>query len=579
MADLPGTLPLSLETEPAAAPAAAFSMSVTRPPTDLHVIITAPDGSTVRWGSEDQDAATIPAGISFRTQKMGGFADSGLNLPRRIDGENTDVRVLDRYELVGADGSVAYDGYVQALPRSLNPEHSLAVQASGWVGHASDEPFTDIIVDRDLGRWGAAATSRKVAVLSAGFGQTADPSTQPDSTGKGSLRTGFTGAWASSRFPICEALYDAGPTNTIGYLYYEWTRGLNVNSADVNYTWSVLLSSTDTLSAIDSSGNLRAAGPAGGTIAATAADRRYGVLQFFNSAASGGADGMEYTIDWTQLAVFGNHGLPNITNGGGTTGGGVAASDVVKYLANQYAPLLRTTATSITPTTYAIPHLTFLSDTTAWEAMLACNAFHLWNLAVWEDQVLHYSPPDLTDYDWEFRTDEYGATMDLQGDSADDLINGVRVQFQNVATGQTEILDPDTYAELRDDSVENSATRARRKIYKGYQITSPTTLDAALQIGRQALAEMNAPKQPGSLTKSFYIRDRAGHPQPVWKVRAGDRIVITSSAAYSDRPRMINETSYSHDGQTVTIGVDAALPRLEGIAHRQQVALAAANLA
>lgn len=536
--------------------------------TQLHVIVTAADGTTTRWGPEDLNPATIPQGITFRTQRMGGFADASLSLSRRIDGENVDVRLLDRIELVDSDGTTIYDGYVQALPRSLNTDHVLGVQAAGWVGHASDTTLTDIIVDRDLSSWGEASIAQRIALFTAGFNPDgANLTVAPDATGTPGLVSSRSGPLNK---PINRFVYDAGPTARIGKLTVGSQTLGTLSAADANLSVYGLFWSDDNGGDQLSTGDVKTLTTITADISST--PRRFAVMDW-RYDATGGSGGIDYTVRWQNVAVHGAHGLTPFG-----TPEGYAASDVIKYIARTHAPLLKTTATSIQTTTYPIPQLAWKSPTSPWEAMLACNAFHLWNLAVWEDRTLHFSPPDFTDYDWEIRTDEPGTTLELQGQSADDLINGVRVQYTNVATGETDVLDPAVYAELRDSSVENDATRAGRSMVKSYDVTSPTTLDAALQIGRAALAEFNAPKQPGSISKQFTIRDRAGHEQPVWKVRAGDRVVITSSAAYSDRPRMISETSYDHGNRTVTLGIDSAIPRLEGIAHRQQVALAAAGL-
>jgi hypothetical protein len=77
----------------------------------------------------------------------------------------------------------------------------------------------------------------------------------------------------------------------------------------------------------------------------------------------------------------------------------------------------------------------------------------------------------------------------------------------------------------------------------------------ALEIGRAALAEYNQPKAPGTATKRGYIKDRQGNEQPVWKVRAGDRVNITD---YPDgRNHLVFETSYDHNNQTVQLSTTA----------------------
>ena len=132
---------------------------------------------------------------------------------------------------------------------------------------------------------------------------------------------------------------------------------------------------------------------------------------------------------------------------------------------------------------------------------------------------------------------------------------------------------------LRDDSVDNPYTQHGRTVYgQPFVVPFPTTTANALELGRLQLLEDNQAKAPGSFTVAHQIKDRAGNYQPVWKVRAGDRIRLTSSANLSDRPRLIQETGYSHDGRTVTIAVDSTLRYLEGYVDRVQTSLTAAGL-
>ena len=271
------------------------------------------------------------------------------------------------------------------------------------------------------------------------------------------------------------------------------------------------------------------------------------------------------------IAVYGDHRLTPR----GSDPGGFYASDVIRDITSRFCSQLSTAG--VLDTSYPIPHLVFKERTDPYDAFLAVNAYHLWNLAVWENKTLHYTPTDLTDYDWEIRLSDPGVRVDLQGDSTEQLANGIVVQFDNVATGARETLTPDAYPDLKDSSVDNPANVHGLTLWTDYQLSVPATKDAALQIGRAALAEYNQPKAAGSITASHHIRDRAGHWQPVWKVRAGDRVSITDHA--NDRPRRIHETSYQHDERQVTIAVDSTMQRLDAVIDRISTALAAANLA
>jgi hypothetical protein len=227
-------------------------------------------------------------------------------------------------------------------------------------------------------------------------------------------------------------------------------------------------------------------------------------------------------------------------------------------------------------TTWPVPHAAWLDRIDPYDAWLELNRYHLWELAVWEDRTLHYGPSDLTDYDWEVRTTDPGVQVGLQGDDIEDLFNYCVVQFQNVRTGEQDEVSPDTHPELRDLSVENPANRHGLPKEFGVTLSDPTDPDSAAQIGRAKLAEANQPKLPGTITFRGHVRDRAGHWQQGWKVRAGDTVAITNFP--NSRPRLIGEASWDHSTKTGTIAVDGVLPRVDAFLDRQSTALRAAGL-
>jgi hypothetical protein len=540
---------------------------------ELSVIVTDKDGNTKLLDSNAPNAGDRPKGIQFATKLGSGFDTGGFTLSRLIDRDNIDANLLDGIQIVSASGDTAYEGFIGSMPRSMDDSgHSLTVNTAGWMASAADQTFRQIFVDRDLSQWGPVSLVQRVANAALGYANF-DPTGIPDQATP-SVRTVFTGAWAAGGLPTCGAMYDAGPDNAIGSIYYEWTRGANVSTGgDPNFTWAVNATTSDNVaSGQDSTADLQAAGPGTGTLTTTAT-RRFATVKLEYGVA-GGTAGMEYTIDWRNLTVRGNHGLPSL---GAAQPYGVGASDVIEWLVGTYCPWLNTGG--VKQTTYPIGHLVFRDETSVYDAMLKVNSYHLWNLAVWENRTLSYAQIDLSDWDWEIRHDEVGNQIGLQGDEYTNLRNRLKVQYQDVATGRTELLHYDDHAELRDDSVDNPFN-AHGRIRSGdpFVVPYPTTLASALELGRLRLLEDNQVKAPGSFTVQGRIKDRSGVYQPVWKVRAGDRIRLTSSVSLSDRPRLVAETSYSHDSQSITIGVDSTLRFIEAYLDRTATALQAANL-
>lgn len=541
--------------------------------TDLVLVVTDADGNTKTLASDASNPADIPRGIQFGTQLQSGFYTGSFTLRRAIDAENPDISLGDDVKLISANGDTAYEGFVQALPRSMDEStHTLSVTTAGWIAHASDEPFTEIFVDRDLSAW--QAPSRQLVISnSTANRQMRSFEVAPDEAGNRCIITTVEDAWASPQTPIVDVMYDAGADSLVSAVYYAFAANTAITGSPVTHTWYFVAGTDDHQGGAVVGANLRAAS-GNGTFTPTT-PKRYVWLEQTDTATPGGLAGARYQVYWSSIAVYGNTGIPTI---GSTFPKGVAASDVIEYLVGRYAPLLSTAG--VQTTTYPIGHLAFKDDTTVYDAMLKLNSYHLWKLGVWEDRTLYFEQIDLTDWDWEVRHDDAGNQIGLQGDDLTGLRNGLIVHYTNVATGLVERLHPDTYAELRDDSVDNPYTAHGRHGYNPpFTIPFPTTAADALELGRLQLLEDNSPKAPGQFTVSNYIKDRSGNLQPAWKVRAGDRIRLTSSAALSDRPRLVRETSYTHDSRTVTISVDATERTLEGFFDRTATALQAAGLA
>jgi hypothetical protein len=548
-------------------------MAVQGPPTALSVNLTDASGAVTRLGSEDTSPEDIPTGISFRTARDG-FSDASMTLNRRIDRDYIDVNLLDEVELVGADGTIAYEGRIGASPRSFDGSHSVSLQFAGWISHARDRQFTEIYVDRDLSQWHGSSTGRDAGLLAASFTRASPPTVATDTaTQLPGLIIQHAEAWASPMQPIAEAWYDAGTNNMIGAVYWDMINSGNASTASGTWDLFIRTTSTDAFGSVNASSGDQW-GPPGAGYLIDPAPVRYAVITFSYGATPGGAAGYVYSVVARKLTVYGSHGLTRY----GSDPGGLRASDVIRNVAARFCPKLNTGG--VLDTSFPIPHLVFRDLTHPYDAFLEVNKYHLWDFGVWENKTLFYKPVDLTDYDWEIRLDDhdYPASVSLQGDSTQDLANGVTVQYQDVLTGQQTVLMPTSFSELRDDDVENPFTKHGYQAWKPYQVSVPTTQAAALQLGRAALAEFNQPQAPGSITIGPHVRDRAGHPQQAWKVRAGDRVVITSSISLSDRPRMISETSYDHSSRQVTMSLDGGIKRLDAVVDRLSVALTAANM-
>lgn len=544
---------------------------MSRVPLDLYVEVTDHNGTRYKWDANQAPGSRL-RNFSFRTKIGDGFADANGQLARRIDLDYPDLNLVNSITVVGADGAVAYEGRLAAMPRELSDSHSIGVTLAGWMAHAKDRKFREVYIDRDRGSWQPASAGRRYALLTANFTPNDGSQITDPTDNEAGIGTGFAGTWASPYRPNAEMWYDAGPDATVAQVAYSWKREGGVNNADAQWEWQVRTAPDDKGTSFDASGNLIAAGPGSGIFTPASASNRWAAIHLRYNTTPAGADGTQYGINWYKLAVYGNHGLTLHT---GETGepDGVYASDVMRDIAGRWCPQLDTSG--VQDTSYVIQHLAFKDRTFPYDAFLELNKFHLWHLAVWENRTLHFRPYDLSDYDWEIRTDDPGTTFAPVGPTTDDLFNGIVVTYTDVLTGTVNVLTPDDEDDLRDTSESNPWNQAGIDHWDEIELSTPTVEAQALQIGRAALGDRNRPKTAGTITVRGYIRDRAGIDQPVWKVRAGDVICVTS---FNEINRLIVETDYDDETKTLRVAVDFPFQTLEALFDRQQSALTARGL-
>jgi len=543
-----------------------------RVPLDLFIEVVDPAGARYKWDANQPPGSRL-RDFGFRTKVGEGFSDANGTLARRIDLDYPDLQLVNDVIVTGADGSVAYEGRMSAMPRELGDSHSISVTLTGWMAHAKDRKFSEIYVDRDLNAWGPMSNGRKAARLASNL-TPFDPEQTTDPTdSQAGVTTAFTGAWVSPYKPYSAAYYDAGPGLTLTQIAYSWKReSTNIDNANTSWSWFVNFAPDDKAAATEFSSDLRAAGPSSGTFS-TSTPRRYAFVDLAYTATPAGGDGTRFGIAWYNLAAYGNHSLALKTGEPGQPAG-VTPSDVIRDIAGRFCPQLNTSG--VQNNDYVIQHLVFKDRTFPYDAFLEVNKYSLWHLGVWDNKTLTYRPYDLTDYDWEIRTDDPGTTFSPQGRSVDDLFNGVTVSYTDVLTGIKQTLTPDDTPELNDTNPENPWTMWGVDHWDEIDLSAPTLGAQAVQIGRMALADRNRPKAPGTITVKGYIKDRAGNEQPVWKVRAGDTISVTNYP--NNSPRLIVETSYDDESKMVTLSIDRPFALLDAYLDRVGVALTARGL-
>jgi hypothetical protein len=531
---------------------------MTRIPLDLYGEVTAPDGTRYKWDA-NQSADSRPQNLTFGTKIGEGFSGGGLQLSRRIDLDYPDIGLVYDVTFRGADGSTAYEGRIAANPRDLQDQHSMGVTLAGWIAHAKDRRFQEIYCDRRLDAWGEMLVTRKAALASSGI-----------STGDFSWTT-------QDRQMVCALPNQALGGQTLGESDYHAPDGVTV--AKIQYVGSSTSAPAYQLQFVelDSAGLAQTTGttPTNDgsvhTITCATPTQHVGVKLYSNGTAVTPTAGA--LIQYSALSAIGNHGLTLYAGESGQPDG-VLASDAIRNIAARWCPRLSTAG--VQDTSYPIQHLAFTDRTFPFDAWLEINKYHLWFLGVWENKTLYFQPYDLTDYDWEIRTDDPGTTFSPQGPSTDDVFNGIAVTYTDLPSGLTKIATPDTTSDLADTDVANPWNQANVDHWDEITLSTPTLTAVAEQIGRTALEDRNRPKTPGTITVRGYIRDRAGNQQPVWKIRAGDTISITNFP--NDSPRLIVETSYDDESKTAQLSIDQPFALIDAYLDRLGNALGARGI-
>jgi hypothetical protein len=528
-------------------------------PLTLSGEIRTPSGTRYKLDA-NQPPGSRPLNLSFRTKIGEGFSDAGFQLARRIDRDYPDLGLVNDVVFTGADGSTAYEGRVEATPRDLSDRHSIGVTLAGWMAHAKERKFAMPFTDRPTSRWGQVPVERRAALAAAGI-STGDFSFTQDGGGvTAALPNQALGAQT-----VAETWYEAPPGTLIAGVAYRGTS----TSLPAGYVANI--SATDSRAATGADNYTPTLDDALRTIVFTTA-RRYVLLQVYsNGTAATPAAGA--TVRFTKLAAYGNHGLPGHT-GDPSEPDSVYLTDALAYIAQQYCPMLNTSGIVANP--YVVQHLAFNDRTWPYDAFLELNKYALWHLGVWEGKTLTYKPYDLSDYDWEIRTDDPGTTFSPQGPSTENLFNGIEVTYTDPLTGSVDVLTPETTASLADTGTGNPWNAWGIAKRDDITLTTPTLAATAAELGVAALADRNRPRTPGTITASGYVRDRAGNLQPCWKVRAGDTISITNFP--NDSPRLIVETSYDDERKAVSLAIDRPFATIEAYLDRQTNALQAAGL-
>ena len=536
----------------------------------LSVDIAPPGGSThSRWGLDEPNPTNIPGSLTFSSTMPGGFEQMGCTLTRHPNVDYSDLAEFSTITVYGAGGEIAWQGRLTATPRVSGDQLSISPAAVGWqAALADDQSARMIYLDCDLTQWQAASVQRQIniAVSLANYqGSTVIPDA---TTGQPALDVGVT--FDIDRLTTCEAWYNAHGL-PISILYYAW-KTTGISAVDTNWTWQALLSSDDVMTATDTTGNLRAAGPGTGSRSATSA-RTFALVDAYYAAATTGVQGQHESVLWTYLGVVGNHGL-TIQGALTATGGiGVLASDVIQHAVQTWAPELATSkagVSTIEPTTFIIPNLAFTDPTTASNIITTALQYELLDWWVDEGPVFNLASRDNHGRDWRARVGPSG--LQETGPDISRMVNRVIVSYNDV-TGITRTVGPtgsgantidDTLADL---DPSNPVTAAGLIIYPAnLPNIGVSTPAGASAVGQAFLFYNRQLSTAGQASIVGTVQDSAGVTWPAWMIRAGDRITFTD--AHDPVPRRIVRAQYTDDTKTCQIDLDSPASGLDALLAR-----------
>lgn len=524
-----------------------------RPPAEINAEVVLPSGSRIRWDSASPKAGNRPLDPQIETASGQGFGAGAVTLQRPTDREYGELGLLNELILRTATGKIVYQGRAQGIPVS----DTFQFDCDGWWSHGEQRTLTELLVDRDLNRWGSTSLSRKgFYYTTLGANSVSDGSAQADPDP--ALRLELPAAAAIYR--ICESVYDAGESK-VAAVYYDMT------STSVAADTGRFDGNTNSAFGGNSSGGDLLTGTNSSAVGTfTPAEPKRYITAVLNSSASATTPKLMLL---RKLTAIGDHGIPTVTTTDGAPG--VTASDAIKYLAGKYAPKWDTSG--VEETSYPIPHAVWNEPTTVTEAIKQLNSYHLWKLGVWEDRRLDFAPYDLSVASWQVANGQDGVRVEYQGDTTENVFNGCAVAF-NDFSGTSQRLTPDNSADLRDDSEWIAANQWGDQAWLDIQVSWPCTADDAAQIGRIALASANQSRRPSTITVPMHIRDIHGSWWPSSYVRADETILVTNQ--HTPIPRLITGTRWANHQLTIT--TDNAIDSMSAFNARVGGALSAAGL-
>jgi hypothetical protein len=501
-------------------------------------------------------------GFTFSNTNPGGYEAASFPLPK----DRPDLQRGDPVVLTSGLRTV-WEGRIKEVQRSLGQK--TLIQCEGYRGLLVDNSIREIFVDRDLTKWQGPTLARQIERLAIALSPAGPELAFDPVNGNPALVESFTGTWEANSRPSIWATYDAQGI-TLGALYYAWTKGININAADAEYTWKAAMIDIGQTVASETA-NLRGAGPGAaylGIGALTTLTIAELILQY--NGVGPGAPNVEYAIYWSQLAVYGRsfnqygaagsieeiEAIASRVAGGDPTG--YYPSQIVRYVRSQCPGLVE--GIIETASQYVVPHAAYLTAVSAEQVISDMAKFAGWHWGVWESLSIFSPGPRL---DFRALPQPGNPTAWAWRNECDEV--DVRENLENLyTTANVSYTEPGGTEMVASVSIANKALEEAG-------ITGRTT-NLSLGTGTKVAAEkwgviqlellLDQARQTGtaSIKGSIHNADGYGSPLAPWMLKAGiDRLRIIDLPSvdafgeHNDLPISRVECSGGSDGLTTSI--------------------------
>lgn len=442
--------------------------------------------------------------FSFSNVDPGGFEMASFAMPKDLPEIVRGMPVRLNCGL-----RVAWEGRVKEVQRSLGAK--TLIQCEGYGARLKDQETSMVFVDRDLTRWGGLTTARLLSLTEANWTQGSASVAPAEGSNTPAIVQKIVGAWASPAKPQVESWYDAGPENLINAIYYNLASNPNATApAFIEVIW--VQGPEQTSGTFEGTGNLH---PSSSGLWTPTKKLRRGQLQFAYNETPAGADAYEYFATWSELAVYGTHGLT--LRGSGPYG--LYAGDIVRWVAEKCEGIKPGVINEAS--FYTVPHAVYYVPIEQQQIVADMAKLVGYHWGVWES--LNYLTTnqeprlDFRPYPGENEPTAYTMRRDCETlDIREDLssqYNTAQVSFSEASgeQGEVKVSVPNPILE--------TAGISDRTVSLNLGLATPASAEAYGELALEVL-QLQA-RVVGAASISESVRTMMGGELPPWMLRSG----------------------------------------------------------